>query len=435
MVVGLLGRVGHAVDERHRRREVVELEVADDLVALPRQSRPCRRCPPRRRSAVPYLSSDADRVASCPTRPSCCSRSGSATRSSASPTSATIPTGGARPAARHARHAAARASSPAEIDAAVRERTEARRGDLRASTRTLLRELEPDLIVTQALCPVCAVSYDDVARDRRASCPRSRRSSSLDPTTLGETLGDVRTIAAGHRRARRRRRPRRAPARRGSTRSRERRRATRGAARVAALEWFDPVFVAGHWTPQLIELAGGIDVLGFAGEHSEQTTWEAVAAAAARGRRRDAVRLRRRALAPGGARPTPSSCARVGARRGRRGRRVGVLLAPGPAARRRARDARPRAAPRPRARGARGRRARRSTLVDRRPLPRTVLYLHSSAGRYGADRQLHAARDRPGPASATGRSSCCPTTARSPTTCAPPASRCSCARSPSCAAR
>jgi iron complex transport system substrate-binding protein len=48
---------------------------------------------------------------------------------------------------------------------------------------------------------------------------------------------------------------------------------------VAAIEWFDPVFVAGHWTPQLIELAGGFDVLGFTGEHSEQTTWEAVAAA------------------------------------------------------------------------------------------------------------------------------------------------------------
>ena len=49
--------------------------------------------------------------------------------------------------------------------------------------------------------------------------------------------------------------------------------------RVAAIEWLDPVFVAGHWTPQIIELAGGADVLGFAGEHSEQSTWEMVAAA------------------------------------------------------------------------------------------------------------------------------------------------------------
>ena len=48
---------------------------------------------------------------------------------------------------------------------------------------------------------------------------------------------------------------------------------------MAAIEWFDPVFVAGHWTPQLIEFAGGIDLLGFPGEHSEQRTWEEVAAA------------------------------------------------------------------------------------------------------------------------------------------------------------
>ncbi len=51
---------------------------------------------------------------------------------------------------------------------------------------------------------------------------------------------------------------------------------------VAAIEWLDPVFVAGHWTPQIIDLAGGIDVLGFPGEPSEQSTWETVAAAAPR---------------------------------------------------------------------------------------------------------------------------------------------------------
>jgi iron complex transport system substrate-binding protein len=57
--------------------------------------------------------------------------------------------------------------------------------------------------------------------------------------------------------------------------------AVRGAPRprVAALEWMDPVFVAGHWTPQLIEMAGGEDVMGFAGEPSRQATWEEVAAA------------------------------------------------------------------------------------------------------------------------------------------------------------
>ena len=48
---------------------------------------------------------------------------------------------------------------------------------------------------------------------------------------------------------------------------------------VAALEWLDPVFVAGHWTPQLIEYAGGIDLLGLPGEKSETRSWDEVAAA------------------------------------------------------------------------------------------------------------------------------------------------------------
>ena len=100
---------------------------------------------------------------------------------------------------------------------------------------------------------------------------------SLDPTTLGEAMGDIRTIAqaTGTRDA----------ALELVTRQRARIDAVRRAVAdaptvsVAAIEWLDPVFVAGHWTPQVIELAGGDDVLGFAGEHSEQTTWEAVAAA------------------------------------------------------------------------------------------------------------------------------------------------------------
>ena len=100
---------------------------------------------------------------------------------------------------------------------------------------------------------------------------------SLDPHTLGEVLGDVRTLA-------------------GATDSKDAgvdlvqdaaaridrvRLAVRDAepARVAALEWLDPIYVAGHWTPQMIEYAGGLDVLGMPGEHSERRTWEEVAAA------------------------------------------------------------------------------------------------------------------------------------------------------------
>jgi iron complex transport system substrate-binding protein len=163
----------------------------------------------------------------------------------------------------------------AEIDAAVRERTE--RGEaIYALDEELLAELEPDLIVTQDLCPVCAVSSEDVRRVA-AELPEQPRVIALDPTTLGETMGDIRTIAqaTGVREA----------ALGLVARQRGRIDAVRAAVRgaepvaVAALEWLDPVFVAGHWTPQLVELAGGVDVLGLPGERSEQSSWDTVRAA------------------------------------------------------------------------------------------------------------------------------------------------------------
>ena len=165
--------------------------------------------------------------------------------------------------------------SAAEIDAAVRERTE--RGEaIYELDADRLRALEPDLIVTQELCPVCAVSYDDV-RAVAKTIPTHPRVVALDPHTLGESFGDVRTIAQLT--------DSRDAALDLIARQRSRVDAVRVAVRNAeriptvALEWFDPVFVAGHWTPQIIELAGGIDILGFAGEHSERSSWEAVAAA------------------------------------------------------------------------------------------------------------------------------------------------------------
>ncbi len=82
---------------------------------------------------------------------------------------------------------------PREIDAAVRERT--RSGEaIYELDRHALAALDPDLIVTQALCPVCAVSYEEVAAIA-AELPRQPQVISLDPHTLGEALGDVRTVA------------------------------------------------------------------------------------------------------------------------------------------------------------------------------------------------------------------------------------------------
>jgi iron complex transport system substrate-binding protein len=164
-----------------------------------------------------------------------------------------------------------------EIDAAVRDRT--LRGEaIYELDRDAVASLEPDLIVTQALCPVCAVSYDEVAELAR-ELPSSPAVIALDPKTLGETLADVGTVAqATGRREQGAELVRDAAARIERVRTAVGQQARRP--RVAALEWLDPVYVAGHWTPQMIELAGGEDVLGLPGEPSSTVSWEAVRAAA-----------------------------------------------------------------------------------------------------------------------------------------------------------
>jgi iron complex transport system substrate-binding protein len=167
--------------------------------------------------------------------------------------------------------------SAAQIDAAVRERT--LRGEaIYELDREALAALRPDLIVTQALCPVCAVSYEEVATLAQ-QLPGKPPVISLDPKTLGESLADVRTVAqAADRREQGIELVRLAAARLDRIKL-----AVRACPRVQvlALEWLDPIYVAGHWTPQLIELAGGEDVLGFPGEPSRVSSWgEAVEAGA-----------------------------------------------------------------------------------------------------------------------------------------------------------
>jgi iron complex transport system substrate-binding protein len=164
----------------------------------------------------------------------------------------------------------------AQIDAAVKERTLAGESIYELDTGTLAN-LHPDLIVTQALCSVCAVSYDDVRQLAKELDPRPQVIS-LDPRTIGEVLGDARTLAeATDRKDAAVDLVQEASARIDRVRVGVRKAGRRP--RVAALEWLDPPFAAGHWTPQLIEYAGGDDVLGFAGEHSQEVTWAAVRAA------------------------------------------------------------------------------------------------------------------------------------------------------------
>jgi iron complex transport system substrate-binding protein len=163
----------------------------------------------------------------------------------------------------------------AQIDAAVKERTLAGESIYELDA-DVLYDLAPDLIVTQALCSVCAVSYDDV-RVIADEMPSRPQVISLDPHTVGEVLGDARTLAQAT--------DRKDVAvdliESASARIDRIRVAVRNARRprVAALEWLDPPFAAGHWTPQLIEFAGGEDVLGFPGENSEERTWEEIAVA------------------------------------------------------------------------------------------------------------------------------------------------------------
>jgi iron complex transport system substrate-binding protein len=164
----------------------------------------------------------------------------------------------------------------AQIDAAVKEHTLAGESIYQLDTEAL-EDLRPDLIVTQELCSVCAVSYDDVREIAEQLDPRPRVIS-LDPHTLGEVLGDARKLAeATDQRDAAADLIREASDRIDRVRVAVRKARSRPC--VAALEWLDPPFAAGHWTPQLIEYAGGEDVLGFPGENSEETTWEAVRAA------------------------------------------------------------------------------------------------------------------------------------------------------------
>ena len=165
--------------------------------------------------------------------------------------------------------------SAGEIDAAVRRLTGEGR-HLYELDEPALAELEVDLIVTQAVCEVCAVSYDDVVAvaERLPSRPRV---VSLDPSNLAEVLADVPRLGEAAGVADRAARLRADLERRLETV----RRAVEGADRptVLALEWLDPPFIGGHWVPEMIEIAGGEDVLGVAGRKSRTADWDEIAAA------------------------------------------------------------------------------------------------------------------------------------------------------------
>ncbi len=136
-----------------------------------------------------------------------------------------------------------------------------------------LAELAPDLIVTQAICDVCAVSYEDVL-EVAARLPSEPRVLQQDPSTLGEMLEDV--IRLGEATGleseahlvRSELEGRLASVRAAVSGAR--------APRVIALEWLDPPFVGGHWIPEMISIAGGEDVAGPPGLKSPEVAWGAL---------------------------------------------------------------------------------------------------------------------------------------------------------------
>ena len=166
--------------------------------------------------------------------------------------------------------------SSAAIDAQVRDRLrdEAALYRLRED---VLERLRPDLIVTQALCDVCAVASAEVEA-AACSLPGRPRVVNLEPSSLQEVVetialvgeasgrpGDARRAIAGMQ------------ARVDAVRKRSAAIPATERPRVAVLEWLHPPFNAGHWTPQLVEFAGGVDCLGDPFAPSTTISWERVA--------------------------------------------------------------------------------------------------------------------------------------------------------------
>jgi iron complex transport system substrate-binding protein len=164
------------------------------------------------------------------------------------------------------------ALSGAEIDQAVRDAV-LDGSSLYAVDAALIRGLDPDLVITQDLCRVCAVSTDEVRRIEALDCDVL----ALDPHTIAEVEDSVHTVAE------RLGRPELASPVIAAMRE-----TIDGAAgavaglplrRVFLAEWHDPPFASGHWLPEMVALAGGADVLGEAGAPSRPVTWEDVDAA------------------------------------------------------------------------------------------------------------------------------------------------------------
>ncbi len=166
-------------------------------------------------------------------------------------------------------------ASSREIDRIVKQ--SARDGEpLYSVDARELERLEPDLVVTQAVCDVCAVGEDQTRAElENLSC--EPEIISLHPHRLDDVLDDLRRLGtAAHVESS-------ADAVVASMRRRiskvEERVAGRPRPRVVVLEWLDPLFAAGHWTPEIVELAGGHEVIATPGQRSREMEWHEIVAA------------------------------------------------------------------------------------------------------------------------------------------------------------
>jgi iron complex transport system substrate-binding protein len=159
----------------------------------------------------------------------------------------------------------------AEIDALVSE-SASESHSLYAVDAGLMDELKPDLVITQDLCEVCAVSSGDLA----TACPIGTEVFSMNPRTLDDVLESV--ISLAERLGVHERGVAVAEAMRAKIEAVRAAVAGLERPRVFVAEWIDPPYGSGHWLPEMVEAAGGTNVLSKPGEYSFATTWETVLA-------------------------------------------------------------------------------------------------------------------------------------------------------------
>lgn len=159
----------------------------------------------------------------------------------------------------------------AEVDRLVSE-TYAKGGSIYRIDEDLVRQLQPDLLITQEVCDVCAITPNDFQKMLMRLDPVPEVLS-LNAHTLEEAQQDVQRVAkligqpeAGERLVAEWRRRTEAITARSRTAQRR--------PRVFCLEWPEPLYNSGHWAPEMVEVAGGEEVLGRAGEYSTRIAWE-----------------------------------------------------------------------------------------------------------------------------------------------------------------